>query len=62
MKITIAKNAGFCFGVKRATDSLEEKIEYCLNAKGKIDKADDESEIMPVLKGDMRFHLLEEFF
>ena len=26
MKITIAKNAGFCFGVKRATDSLEEKI------------------------------------
>ena len=27
MKITIAKNAGFCFGVKRATDSLEEKIE-----------------------------------
>ena len=27
MKITIAKNAGFCFGVKRATDSLEEKID-----------------------------------
>ncbi len=27
MNITIAKNAGFCFGVKRATDSLEEKIE-----------------------------------
>ena len=27
MEITIAKNAGFCFGVKRATDSLEEKIE-----------------------------------
>ena len=27
MKITVAKNAGFCFGVKRATDSLEEAIE-----------------------------------
>ena len=26
MKITIAKNAGFCFGVKRATDSLEDAI------------------------------------
>ncbi len=26
MKITVAKNAGFCFGVKRATDSLEESI------------------------------------
>ena len=24
--ITIAKNAGFCFGVKRATDSLEQRI------------------------------------
>ena len=27
MEITIAKNAGFCFGVKRATDSLEDKIQ-----------------------------------
>ncbi|MBQ2385504.1 MAG: 4-hydroxy-3-methylbut-2-enyl diphosphate reductase [Clostridia bacterium] len=27
MEITVAKNAGFCFGVKRATDSLEEAIE-----------------------------------
>ena len=27
MKITVAKNAGFCFGVKRATDSLEAAIE-----------------------------------
>ena len=44
--------------IRRA--EIEEKIEYCLNAKGKIDKSDDESEIMPVLKGDMRFHLLEE--
>ncbi len=26
MEITVAKNAGFCFGVKRATDSLEEAI------------------------------------
>lgn len=26
MKITIAKNAGFCFGVKRATDKLEAAI------------------------------------
>ncbi len=26
MEITIAKNAGFCFGVKRATDSLEAAI------------------------------------
>ncbi len=25
-KITVAKNAGFCFGVKRATDSLEEAL------------------------------------
>ena len=23
MSVTVAKNAGFCFGVKRATDSLE---------------------------------------
>ena len=30
MDITIAKNAGFCFGVKRATDSLENAI----NEKG----------------------------
>ncbi len=27
MSVQIAKNAGFCFGVKRATDSLEEAIE-----------------------------------
>ena len=27
MKITIAKNAGFCFGVKRATSSLETALE-----------------------------------
>ncbi|MBQ5800882.1 MAG: hypothetical protein IIW20_03260, partial [Clostridia bacterium] len=27
MKITIAKNAGFCFGVKRATDFVESLIE-----------------------------------
>ena len=27
MKIEIAKNAGFCFGVKRATDRVEEAIE-----------------------------------
>ena len=27
MDITVAKNAGFCFGVKRATDSLESAIE-----------------------------------
>ncbi len=27
MEITVAKNAGFCFGVKRATDSLEKAIE-----------------------------------
>ena len=26
MNIEIAKNAGFCFGVKRATDRLEEAI------------------------------------
>ena len=26
MEITVAKNAGFCFGVKRATDSLENAI------------------------------------
>ena len=26
MKITVAKNAGFCFGVKRATDRLEDAI------------------------------------
>ncbi len=26
MEITIAKNAGFCFGVKRATDSLEARL------------------------------------
>ena len=26
MKVTIAKNAGFCFGVKRATDRLEEAL------------------------------------
>ena len=24
--ITVAKNAGFCFGVKRATDTIEELI------------------------------------
>jgi len=27
MQVTIAKNAGFCFGVRRATDSLEAAIE-----------------------------------
>ena len=27
MSVTIAKNSGFCFGVKRATDSLERAIE-----------------------------------
>ena len=27
MEIVVAKNAGFCFGVKRATDSLERAIE-----------------------------------
>ena len=26
MSVTIAKNAGFCFGVKRATDKLEDAI------------------------------------
>ena len=26
MKVTVAKNAGFCFGVKRATDELEEAL------------------------------------
>ena len=26
MKITVATNAGFCFGVKRATDRLEEAL------------------------------------
>ena len=26
MEVTIAKEAGFCFGVKRATDRLEEAI------------------------------------
>ena len=25
-RIIVAENAGFCFGVKRATDTLEEKI------------------------------------
>ena len=30
MKVTVAKNAGFCFGVKRATDSLENALQ---NAK-----------------------------
>ena len=28
MDITVAKNAGFCFGVKRATDNLESAIEH----------------------------------
>ncbi len=28
MKVTIAKNAGFCFGVRRATDSLEAAIAH----------------------------------
>ncbi len=27
MNVTIAKNAGFCFGVKRATDELEKKLD-----------------------------------
>ena len=27
MSVTVAKNAGFCFGVKRATDRLEAAIE-----------------------------------
>ena len=27
MKVTVAKNAGFCFGVKRATDELEKAID-----------------------------------
>ena len=27
MKVTVAKNAGFCFGVKRATESLEKALE-----------------------------------
>ena len=27
-EITVAKNAGFCFGVKRATDTLEDTIEH----------------------------------
>ena len=27
MSVTVAENAGFCFGVKRATDSLEKAIE-----------------------------------
>ena len=31
MSVTISKNAGFCFGVKRATDSLEHAIEGNLN-------------------------------
>ena len=26
MKITVAANAGFCFGVRRATDSLENAL------------------------------------
>ena len=26
MSVTVAKNAGFCFGVKRATDALERCI------------------------------------
>ena len=26
MSVTVAKNAGFCFGVKRATDRLEEAL------------------------------------
>ena len=35
--ITVAKHSGFCFGVKRATDSLEEKIASCgKDYKGKI--------------------------
>ncbi len=34
MKITIAENAGFCFGVKRATDTLERSLEK----KGKSDR------------------------
>ena len=29
MNIVIAKNAGFCFGVKRATDELEARIKSC---------------------------------
>ena len=27
MNVTVAKNAGFCFGVKRATDELEDALE-----------------------------------
>ena len=27
MKVTVAKNAGFCFGVKRATESLENALD-----------------------------------
>lgn len=33
MKLTIAENAGFCFGVRKATDALEEAIK---NSGGKI--------------------------
>ncbi len=33
MEITVAKNAGFCFGVKRATDSLERAIESSLEGE-----------------------------
>ena len=28
-EITVAKHAGFCFGVKRATDMIAEKIAAC---------------------------------
>ena len=30
MKITVATNAGFCFGVRRATDRLEEALAQAL--------------------------------
>ena len=33
MPVTIAKNAGFCFGVKRATDFTESLIAECPNAR-----------------------------
>ena len=33
MKVTVAKNAGFCFGVKRATDSLENAINNAKNGE-----------------------------
>ena len=33
MEVRLAKTAGFCFGVKRAVDTVYEQVQTCRNEK-----------------------------